>query len=259
MRAGGEDAGAGVGVVGEALQRVAEGAEEAGEAVDVGLGVEVGEDARGGDAVLQREAGAGGGLGAVAEHPPGAVGAAAELEGDEMEVVAAARGDADQRAQPFAAAGDEAGGEVAVGDEAVGAVEVGDDGFEEVRALDEAAGEAGRLLLLDEDGDVGEGPGALAGAFGAVLAVEDAGVAQVLVAAGEAAGEVVGLEAGEVVDEGAPDRADAACGVEELVGDAGRRAIVREQARDRVVDRWPLGVLLSQPESLRCGPLRNRS
>ena len=125
-RAGGEDGGAGVGLVGEALERVAEGAEEAGEAVDVGLGVEVGEDAGGGDAVLQREAGAGGGLGAVAEHPPGAVGAAADLEGDEVEVVAAARGDADQRAQPLAAAGDQAGGEVAVGDEAVRAVEVGE-------------------------------------------------------------------------------------------------------------------------------------
>ena len=161
-RAGGEDGDAGVGLVGEALQRVAEGAEEAGEAVDVGLGVEVGEDAGGGDAVLQREAGAGGGLGAVAEHPPGAVGAAADLEGDEMEVVAAAGGDADQRAQPLAAAGDQAGGEVAVGDEAVRAVEVGDDGFEEVGALDEAAGDAGGLLLLDEDGDVRERPGALA-------------------------------------------------------------------------------------------------
>ena len=99
-RARGQDGDAGVGLVGEALQRVAEGAEEAGEAVDVRLGVEVGEDARGGDAVLQREAGAGGRLGAVAEHPPGAVGAAADLEGDEVQVVAAAR----RRRRPAGAA-----------------------------------------------------------------------------------------------------------------------------------------------------------
>ena len=87
----GQDGDAGVAVVREALEGLAEAAEEAGEAVDVGLGVEVGVDARGGDAVLQREAGAGGGLGAVAEHPPAAVGAAADLEGDEVQVVAAAR------------------------------------------------------------------------------------------------------------------------------------------------------------------------
>ncbi len=69
----------------QALQRVAEGAEEAGEAMDVDLGVEVGEDPGGRDAVLQREAGARGRLRAVAEHPPGAVGAAADLEGDEVQ------------------------------------------------------------------------------------------------------------------------------------------------------------------------------
>ena len=98
------------------------------------------------------------------------------------------------------------GGEVALGDEAVRAVEVGAEGFEQVGALDEAAGDAGGLLLLDQDGDVGERPGALARALRAVLAEEDAGVAQVLLAAGEAAGELVRGQAGDVVDEGAPDR-----------------------------------------------------
>ena len=44
-RARRQDGDAGVGLGGQALQRVAEGAEEAGEPVDVGLGVEVGEDA----------------------------------------------------------------------------------------------------------------------------------------------------------------------------------------------------------------------
>ena len=42
------------------------------------------------------------------------------------------------------------------------------------------------LLLLDEHRDVGERPGALGRAGGVVLAIVDAGVAQVLVAAGEA-------------------------------------------------------------------------
>ena len=202
----------------------------------MGLGVEVGEDARGRDAVLQREAGAGGRLGAVAEHPPGAVGAAADLEGDEVQVVAAARGDADQRAQPLAAAGDQAGGQVAVGDEAVRAVEVGDHAPRAGRR----AGSRPRAMRAAssssiEHRDVRERPGALARAGGAVLAEEDAGVAQVLVAAGEAAVELVGAEPGEVVDERPPDRADAALRVEQLVGDARRRPVVGEQARRRIV------------------------
>ena len=124
---------------------------------------------------------------------------------------------------------------MAVGDQPVRAVEVGDQRLEQVGALHEAAGDAGGLRLLDQHRDVGERPGALARAGGAVLAEEDAGVAQVLVAAGEAAVEVVGRQAGEVLDERPPDRADAALRVEQLVGDAGRRPVVREQARDRVV------------------------
>jgi len=246
-RAGREDGDTGVALVREALQRVAKGAEEAGEAVDVVLGVEVGVDARGRDPVLQCEAGARGRLGAVAEHPPGAVGAAADFEGNEVQVVAAARRHPDHRPQPFAAAGDQAGRQVAVGDQAVRAVEVGDQRLEQVGALDQAAGDAGGFLLLDQDRNVGQRPGALAGARGAVLAEEHAGVAQVLVAAGEASAELVGVEPRQVLDERSPDRADAACGVKKLVGDAGRRAVVRQQARDRVVGRWLPRVLLSQP------------
>ena len=54
------------------------------------LGIDVGERARGGDAVLERKAGAGRRLRAVAQHPPAAVRAAAELEGAEVQEMAAA-------------------------------------------------------------------------------------------------------------------------------------------------------------------------
>ncbi len=86
-------------------QRIAEGAEEAGEAVHVHLGIDIGEGAGGGDAVFQRKAGAGGRLGAVAQHPPIAIGAAAELEGAEMQEMAGGGLDADQGAQEFARCG----------------------------------------------------------------------------------------------------------------------------------------------------------
>ena len=88
-RAGRQDGDAAVGAGDHAVQGVAEAAEEAGEPVDVHLAIDVGQRARGGDAVLQREAGARRRLGAVAEHPPVAVGAAAELEGAEMQEVPA--------------------------------------------------------------------------------------------------------------------------------------------------------------------------
>ena len=243
-----QDGDAGVAVLGKALQRVAEGAEEAGEAVDVVLRVEVGVDARGRDPVLEREAGPRGRLGAVAEHPPGAVGAAADLEGEEVQIVAAARRDADQRPQPLAAAGDQPRRQVAVGDQPVLAVEVGEQRLEQLGALHEAAGDARGLLLLEQHRDVGERPGALARAGGAVLAEEDAGVAQILVAAGEAAAELVRRLPRQVLDERPPDRSDPARSIVELVRDPGRRPVVREQARDRVVAEGT-GVVLCQAGS----------
>ncbi len=230
-----QDGDARIRFVGQALQRVAKGTEESGQAMDVGLGVEVGKDAARRHPVLQREARARGCLGAVAEHPPRAVRATADLEGDEVEVVNAAGGDADERAQPLAAAGDEPGGKVSVGHEPVRAIEVGHHRLEQIRSLDQAAGEDGRLFLLHEDGDMRERPGALARTLGAVLAIEDTGVAQVLVAARKATLQVRRGQIGEMVDEGPPDRADVAMGIEQLVGDAGRRAVVREQAGCRII------------------------
>ena len=69
---------------------------------------EVGERPRGGDAVLQREAGARRRLRAVAEHPPAAVRPAAELEGEEVQEVPAGGVSADHRPQIFGARGDQA-------------------------------------------------------------------------------------------------------------------------------------------------------
>ena len=98
--------------------------------------------ARGGDAVFQREAGAGRRLRAVAEHPPVAVRAAAELEGAEMQEMAAGR----LARRPAAAdiPGCEAisaGRQEPFGDQPVVAVDVGDDRFEQLGALDQAGGD----------------------------------------------------------------------------------------------------------------------
>ncbi len=141
----------------------------------------------------------------------------------------------------------------------VRAVEVGGDAFEELRPLDEPAGEARAFLLGDQDRYVRERPGPLRRAGGVVLAEVDPGVAEVLVAAGEARREFLRRHPGEFVDEGAPDRADAPLRVEEFVGSPGRRVVVGEQARDGVVGRRLLSVFLSQTESLGRGALRTCS
>ena len=233
-QAGREDADAAVAVGAQALERVAEGAEEAGEAVDAGLGEEVGENPRRRHAVLQREAGAGRGLGAVAEHPPGAVGAATDLEGEEVQEVAGGGFRADHRAEPFGAGGDQGRGQMTVRDEPVFAVEIGAEGFEQVGALDQAARDLGPVGLLDQDRDVAERPGPLGRGRAVVFAEEHARVAQVLVAAPEPLGEVRRRQRRQMVDELPPDRADRAVRPEQLVRDAGRRRVVREDRGHRV-------------------------
>jgi hypothetical protein len=68
-------------------------------------------------------------------------------------------------------------------------------------------------------------PGAFGRARHAILPEEHTRIAQILVAAGEAGGEVVGAEGGEMRDEVVPDRAEAPGRVEQFVGDAGQRPV----------------------------------
>jgi hypothetical protein len=66
-------------------QRVAEGAEESGQPLDIGLPVNVGKDTRRCDAVFQREARARRCLRSVTQYPPVAIGSAPDLEGEKMQ------------------------------------------------------------------------------------------------------------------------------------------------------------------------------
>ena len=90
-------------------QRIAEPPEEAGQPVDMHVAIDIRQGARRGDAVFQREAGAGRRLHAVAQHPPFAIRPAAEFEGAEMQEMAAGRLDAGERPQIFRARRDQAG------------------------------------------------------------------------------------------------------------------------------------------------------
>ena len=171
------------------LQFVAEGTEEAREAVDMGFGIEIGKGAGGGDAVFERETGAGRGLGAVRQHPPIAVRAAADFEGTEMQEMAVGRQNPDHRAQEFRIARDQRRGQEPFGDKPVRAVDISGDALQQFGALDKPLGDGLPFGVVNQHGDMRKRPVALRILLGAIGPVEHAGIAQVAVGAGEAVGE----------------------------------------------------------------------
>ena len=139
---------------------------------------------------------------------------------------------ADQRAQPLLIHADQRRRQMALGHQAVGAVEIGGDAFQEFGALDQAFGDLVPLGFVDHHRHMAQRPVAIRRLRLAVLAEEDAGIAQILIAAGEALGDVVFRERQEMVDELAPDRTHETGAVEQLVGDAGQRLIRCQLAGD---------------------------
>ena len=84
-------------LAGEGGELGLEGLKERGDAFDARGAIDFRDGARQRQAVLDRVAGAGGRLGAVAEHPPASVGAAPDIDGIKAQMRAAGRGDTDQR------------------------------------------------------------------------------------------------------------------------------------------------------------------
>ncbi len=87
--------------IGRGAQTVAKGFEERRDALDIHRLVEVGEGARQHQSVFQRIAHAGRRLRAIAEHPPAAIGTAAEIGGIDVEIAATGRLHAAHRPQIF--------------------------------------------------------------------------------------------------------------------------------------------------------------
>ncbi len=79
-RTGGQDRDTLIHMLAVRLQRIAKRAEEGGEAMDMRLRIDIGKGAGGGHTVFEREARAGGSLGAIGQNPPVAVRATADLE-----------------------------------------------------------------------------------------------------------------------------------------------------------------------------------
>ena len=228
---GGENGDAALVVGAQSLQRIEEGAEEASKPMDVGLPVKVRKDAAGGDAIFEREGSAGGCLRAVAQHPPAAIRAAADFEGQEMQEMARARLYPNQRPQPLRIGGDQRSRQMSVADQAVVAVNVGHDRFQKIGALDHPRREVLPLVLGDHHRHMAEGPVALGHHTLAVLTVVDAGVAQILIAAGETRRDLLGRHPRQVVGQPRPYRAHDAGPVHQLIRNVGERTIAGSKAR----------------------------
>ncbi len=229
-RAGRPQADARIGAIGERGEAGAERLEEGRQPLDVHVAVKRRERAGQHQPVGQRIAGAGGRLGAIAEHPPPPVGTAAEIGGEEMQEFAARRRHAMQGMQKIGRARDGGGRQIAGGDQRAGAVDVGEDALHQLGALLDPLRDLAPLIGLDEERQVRQRPGALARV--AIAAVGDAGLADMAVGGGEAAADVFGAEIRHRIQVAQPIGARAAVLADELVGDAGERLVIGDQRRE---------------------------
>ena len=158
------------------------------------------------EAVFQRIAGARRRLGAVAQHPPAAVGAARDVDGVEAQMRAAGRRHVGERPHEVRTAGDECRRQPPVADQRGRPVDVGEHRLDEGRALDQPGLQCLPLAGLDHQRHMGERPRPVGALLVLVDAIEDAGFAQIAVARREPARQLLASEAGEPGEELEPVR-----------------------------------------------------
>src|SRR5262249_53936433 len=112
---------------------------------------------------------------------------------------------------------DDLGRKMTVRNQTVLAVEIGDHLLQKLGALDEPGFKRPPLGFVDEHRHMAQRPGALGRTGCAVLAIKNAGVVELLVAAGEAARGGGAAESGQIAQERPPDWADASLCVEQLI------------------------------------------
>ena len=113
-----------------------QGLKELRQPLDVQRAVDVGQRAREREPVLERVAGAGRRLRAIAQHPPFAFGGAAEIDRVEAQVRAARRATTpQQRPQEFRIAGDQCRRQPAVANQLGRTVDIGQHGLKQRGAL----------------------------------------------------------------------------------------------------------------------------
>jgi hypothetical protein len=209
-------------------------AEEAGEAVDVEVAIEIGEDAAEDEAVFQRVAGARRRLRAIAQHPPASVRAAPDVGGVEAQPATAGGPDAMQRANEIGRAEYGGGGQDAVGDESAFAVDVSERAVPQFGALRDAALQIRPFGAVDQQRQATQWPRALA-RF-AIDAIGHAGLADQAIGGCESLPEILLAVAGERDEEFHPVLARDAVRLHEFVGHAVDRVITGDPVLDLARD-----------------------
>ncbi len=137
----------------------------------------------------------------------------------------------DHRAQKFRIGGNEGWRHVALLHQRVLAIDIGHHRFEQIGALDEAFGDDLPFGIVDQNRDMGDRPvafaAATADALSAIIAIEDAGIAQIAVGTREAVVQLTLVHARKSIDEGLPDGADAPVYIQHFIGNARQRAIAQ--------------------------------
>ena len=207
--------------------------EERRDALDAGGAIDVGNGARQRQAVLDGVAGARRRLRAIVEHPPAAVGAAADVDGIKTQMRAAGRRNADQRPQKFRIAADQRRRQAPLAGQRRRPVGIHQHGFEQLGALDQAFLQLRPLAGLDDERHMAERPRPLDARRILVDAIEHAGIAQVSIGGGEAAIDLLAAEASEHRQQRLPVRAHPAVAVHHLVENAGQPPIAGNELLQR--------------------------
>ena len=192
-----EQAGARVVLAIERHQFGLEGLEERRDALDAGGAIDVGNGARQRQAILDGVTGARRRLRPIVEHPPFAVGAAADVDRIEAQMRAAGRRNADQRTQKFRIAADQGRRQTPLAGQRRRPVGIRQHRFEQLGALDEAFLQLRPFAGLDDERHMAERPRPLDARRILVDAIEHAGIAQVPIGGGEAAVDLFAAEASE--------------------------------------------------------------
>ena len=157
-----------------------------------------------------------------------------------MQEMPARRVDADHGPQELVIAGDQFGRQQPALHQLVAAIDIGDDGFEQLGALGQAARDGQPLAFVEDHRHMRQRPGPLLALGAVIFAVIDAGIAQVLVGALEAAGQFLAAQLVERRDQRQPARADLPGGIDHLVGNTRQQLVVGDKAGCPALSRLPL-------------------
>ena len=227
-----QHADAGIVLAAKACEFRLQGLEERRVAVDMQVAVDVRNALPERQPVFEGEAGARRRLGAVAEHPPAAVGAARDVRGIKTQMRTAGRRHAHQRPQEFRAAGHERARQPVFTEQVAGAIDIGDHRLDQAGAFGKRRLQALPFVGRDDQRNGRQRPAALDAGLVLVDAIKHARIAQIAIGGGKPARQFLAPEGGKAGEQVVPMLAQLAVVTHHLVIDGRQRPVTRQQLGD---------------------------